>query len=118
MPIWLMLAHQLSNCPDNHARLAAPLDGFSAVPPVGLLFSIVTSVRPLDGHTRAARKRTNFKEDNFPDRHRPLRGTNGDCRMSAIFVLLELAKNHPAETLAFTMFFGWLWHSVARPDLG
>jgi hypothetical protein len=38
--------------------------------------------------------------------------------MNLIIVLLELAKNHPAETVAFTMLFGWLWHSVARPDLG
>jgi hypothetical protein len=38
--------------------------------------------------------------------------------MSSIIVLLQLARDHPAETVAFTILFGWLWHSVARPDLG
>ena len=36
--------------------------------------------------------------------------------MSLIVVLLELAKAHPVEGVAFTILFGWLWHSVARPE--
>jgi hypothetical protein len=42
--------------------------------------------------------------------------TKGAC-MSAIIGLLQLVRDHPAETVAFTVLFGWLWHSVVRPDL-
>jgi hypothetical protein len=38
--------------------------------------------------------------------------------MGPIIVLLQVARDHPAETVAFTILFGWFWHSVVRLDHG
>jgi hypothetical protein len=38
--------------------------------------------------------------------------------MSSIVVLLEFLRDHPAETVAFTVLFGWAWHALVRPDHG
>jgi len=38
--------------------------------------------------------------------------------MNSIVVLLEFLRDHPAETVAFTVLFGWFWHSLLRPDHG
>ena len=38
--------------------------------------------------------------------------------MSPIIALLQVARDHPAETIALTILFGWFWHSVLRLDYG
>jgi hypothetical protein len=38
--------------------------------------------------------------------------------MGPIVVLLQVARDHPAETVAFTTLFRWFWHSVVRLDHG
>jgi hypothetical protein len=38
--------------------------------------------------------------------------------MGPIIGLLQVARDHPAEAIAFTILFGWLWHSVVRLDHG
>ena len=83
--------------------------------------TIVTSVRPLAGHSHAACKSPDFGEIN-PDRRAALptvtAAANGELRMSPIIVLLQVATDHPAETVAFTILFGWFCHSVVRLDHG
>jgi hypothetical protein len=38
--------------------------------------------------------------------------------MNEIIVLLQVARDRPAETASFAILFGWLWHSVLRLDRG
>ena len=83
--------------------------------------TIVTSVRSLAGHSHAACKSPDFNEKNFPDRRRPFGGgllQHGGRRMSPIIAMLQVARDHPAETVAFTILFGWSWHAVVRLDRG
>ena len=83
--------------------------------------TIVTSVRPLAGHTRTACKSPDFDDVNFPDWRRPFGGEllqQGGRRLSPIIAMLQVARDHPAETVAFTILFGWFWHAVVRLDRG
>jgi len=38
--------------------------------------------------------------------------------MSAITFFLQVAMNHPIETVGFLVFAVWVWHSAAHPNLG
>ena len=63
----------------------------------------------------------NFDELNFPDRRRLFGGgllEQWGRRMGPIIVLLQVARDHPAEAIAFTILFGWFWYSVVRLDHG
>ena len=38
--------------------------------------------------------------------------------MGTVAFVLQFAMNHPIESIGFLAFITWLFHSVARPDLG
>jgi hypothetical protein len=38
--------------------------------------------------------------------------------MHSIMVVLQFALNHPLESVAVLILFGWIWRSAVRPDLG
>ena len=38
--------------------------------------------------------------------------------MNTVMFVLQLALQHPIETIGFLAFATWIWHSAAHPNLG